>query len=182
MKDFEKMLRRVFKEIGDNPDREGLVETPKRVAKMAEKLFGGYKQDPKSVFKTFDGENYDEMIVVKNIEFYSMCEHHMMPFFGRVHVGYIPDGKIIGVSKLPRLVEIFSRRLQNQERLTQQIADAINKFLHPRGVAVIIEAKHLCMMARGVEKQNSEVSTSAVRGLFKKNTNTRSEFLRLVKG
>ncbi|HAU39393.1 MAG: GTP cyclohydrolase I, GTP cyclohydrolase I [Candidatus Peregrinibacteria bacterium GW2011_GWF2_43_17] len=178
---FEKMLKKFFTEIGDDPNREGLIETPKRVEKMAEKLFGGYKQDPKSVFKTFDGENYDEMIVVKNIEFYSMCEHHMMPFFGRVHIGYIPNGKIVGVSKLPRLVEIFSRRLQNQERLTQQIADAINKFLRPRGVAVIIEAKHLCMMARGVEKQNSEVSTSAVRGLFKKNTNTRSEFLKLVR-
>ena len=173
-------LREFFKSIGEDPDREGLRETPERVEKMVEKLFGGYGQDPKGVMKVFDGENYDEMILVKDIEFFSTCEHHMMPFFGRVHIAYIPNGKILGLSKLPRVVEVFARRLQNQERLTQQIADAIDEALHPRGVAVIIEAKHLCMMARGVEKQNSNVKTSALRGLFKKNTDTRAEFLRLV--
>ncbi len=175
-------LREFFKAIGDDPDREGLLETPERVERMVKKLFGGYGKDPKEVIKTFDGENYDEMIVVKDIEFFSTCEHHMMPFFGRVHIAYIPNGKIVGLSKFPRLVEIFARRLQNQERLTQQIADALDETLHPRGVAVIIEAKHLCMMARGVEKQNSNVTTSALRGLFKKNTDTRNEFLKLING
>lgn len=177
---MNKSLREFFKSIGEDPDREGLRETPARVEKMIEKLFGGYAEDPKKVIKTFDSENYDEMIVVKDIEFFSTCEHHMMPFFGRVHVAYIPNGKIAGLSKFPRLIEIFARRLQNQERLTQQIADAIDETLHPRGVAVIIEAKHLCMMARGVEKQNSNVKTSALKGLFKKNTDTRNEFLKLV--
>lgn len=175
-------LREFFKSIGEDPDREGLLETPKRVEKMVGKLFGGYNENPKDIIKTFDGENYDEMILVKDIEFFSTCEHHMMPFFGKVHIAYIPNGKIVGLSKFPRLVEVFSRRLQNQERLTQQIADALDDVLHPRGVAVIIEAKHLCMMARGVEKQSSNVTTSALKGLFKRNTDTRNEFLRLVNG
>ncbi|MFA6528480.1 MAG: GTP cyclohydrolase I FolE [Candidatus Gracilibacteria bacterium] len=181
MKNFEKNLRDFFKSIGEDSSREGLRETPKRVLKMIEKIFGGYGKDPRKIIKTFDGEKYDEMIVVKDIEMYSVCEHHMMPFFGRVHIGYIPNGKILGLSKFPRIVEIFARRLQNQERLTQQIADAIEDVLHPRGVAVIIEAKHFCMMARGVEKQSSNVTTSALRGLFKKKVNTRNEFLELVK-
>jgi len=175
-------LREFFKAIGENPDREGLLETPARVERMVKKLFGGYGKDPKDVIKTFDGENYDEMILVKDIEFFSTCEHHMMPFFGRIHIAYIPNGKIVGLSKFPRLVEIFARRLQNQERLTQQIANALNDTLHPRGVAVIIEAKHLCMMARGVEKQSSNVTTSALKGLFKANTDTRNEFLKLING
>ncbi|OIP80902.1 GTP cyclohydrolase I FolE [Candidatus Peregrinibacteria bacterium CG22_combo_CG10-13_8_21_14_all_44_10] len=175
-------LREFFKSIGEDPDREGLLDTPKRVEKMVGKLFGGYNENPKDIIKTFDGENYDEMILVKDIEFFSTCEHHMMPFFGKVHIAYIPNGKIVGLSKFPRLVEVFSRRLQNQERLTQQIADALDDVLHPRGVAVIIEAKHLCMMARGVEKQSSNVTTSALKGLFKRNTDTRNEFLRLVNG
>lgn len=178
--DFEKVLREFFVRIGEDPNREGLQDTPKRVEKMIKKVFGGYGRDPKDVITTFDGENYDEMVVVKDIEFFSMCEHHMMPFFGKVHIAYIPGKKILGLSKFARVTEIFARRLQNQERLTQQIADALHEALNPRGVAVVIEAKHLCMMARGVEKQNSEVTTSALRGLFKKNTDTRNEFLKLV--
>lgn len=166
--------------IGEDPEREGLQRTPERVSKSYEKLFSGYGQDPKKLLTVFDGEKYDEMIVVKDIEFFSVCEHHMLPFIGKAHVGYIPNGKIIGLSKLPRLVEIFARRLQNQERLTQQIAHTLQDLLRPRGVGVIIEARHLCMMARGVEKQGSKVSTSSLTGLFKNNLNTRNEFLKLI--
>ena len=166
--------------IDDNPQREGLLETPERVAKAFGKIFSGYEQKPEDFITLFESENYDEMIVVKDIEFYSMCEHHMIPFFGKAHIGYIPQGKIIGLSKLPRLVEMYARRLQNQERLTSQIAGAVNQVLNPLGVGVVLEARHLCMMARGVEKQNSTVMTSAQFGLFKKNEKTRSEFLRLI--
>ncbi len=178
--DLQKNIRKFFKHIGEDPEREGLKDTPKRMLAAWEKLFGGYKQNPKDVLTVFGDELYDEMIVVKDIEFYSMCEHHCLPFFGRAHVGYIPDGKIIGLSKLPRLVEIYSRRLQNQERLTSQIARGLQDILKPKGVGVILEAKHFCMMARGVEKQNSEVTTSALLGLFKRELNTRNEFLRHV--
>lgn len=164
--------------IGDDPKREGLKDTPDRFAAACEKLYSGYAQKPEDVLTVFDDEKYDEMIVVKDIEFYSMCEHHIIPFFGKAHIGYIPNGKIIGLSKIPRMVEIFSRRLQNQERLTSQIANSLNDLLKPKGVGVILEAKHLCMMARGVEKQNSIVTTSSVTGIFKSNMNTRSEFLR----
>ena len=176
----EQLIRQIIEHIGENPDREGLRDTPKRVAASYEKMFAGYKQKPEDVLTVFGDEKYDEMIVVKNIEFYSLCEHHILPFFGKVHIGYIPDGKIIGLSKLPRLVEIYARRLQNQERLTNQIAKALQSILKPRGVGVIIEAKHLCIMARGVEKQNSEVTTSSLLGLFKREHNTRSEFLTLI--
>jgi GTP cyclohydrolase I len=179
-KDRQKLIKELLKTIEPNPDREGLSETPRRVDEAFKKLFSGYKENPKKLLKTFDGENYDEMIVLKDIEFYSMCEHHMLPFFGKVHIGYIPNKKIIGLSKIPRLVEIFARRLQNQERLTTQIADALNDMLKPKGVAVIITAKHLCMAMRGVEKQSSTVTTSALKGLFKKNDSTRGEFLRLI--
>lgn len=178
--DLEQLIRALFEHIGEDPEREGLKDTPKRVVAAYEKLFGGYKQNPENVLTVFGDELYDEMIVVKDIEFFSMCEHHVLPFFGRAHIGYIPDGKIIGLSKLPRLVEIFSRRLQNQERLTNQIARGLQDILKPKGVGVILEAKHFCMMARGVEKQNSEVITSALLGLFKKELNTRNEFLRHV--
>lgn len=178
--DPEKLIREFFKHIGEDPGREGLRETPARMLKAWEKLFGGYKQKPEDVLTVFGDELYDEMIVVKDIEFISYCEHHVMPFFGRVHIGYIPDGKIIGLSKLPRLVEIFARRLQNQERMTSQIARGLQKILKPKGVGVIVEARHFCMMARGVEKQNAEVTTSALLGSFKKEMNTRSEFLRLA--
>lgn len=166
--------------LDDDPTREGLQDTPNRFAVACKKLYSGYNKKPEDVMRVFDDENYDEMIVVKDIEFYSTCEHHIIPFYGKVHIGYIPNGKIAGLSKLPRIVEIFSRRLQNQERLTSQIANAMNDLLKPKGVGVIIEAKHLCMMARGIEKQNTVVTTSALMGLFKKNMNTRSEFLRHI--
>lgn len=177
---IEKSVREILCAINEDCDREGLLDTPKRVAKSYEKLFGGYSQDPKKLITVFDNEGYDEMIICKDIDFYSTCEHHMLPFFGKAYIGYIPDDKIIGLSKLPRLVEIFSRRLQNQERLTKQIADTLNDILKPRGVGVVIKAEHLCMKARGVEKQNCEISTSSFTGLFIKNQNTRSEFLNLI--
>ncbi len=178
---LEKLISQILEQIGEDPKREGLVETPKRVAASYEKLFSGYSKKPEDVLTVFGDEQYDEMIVVKDIEFFSSCEHHLLPFLGKVHIGYIPDGKIIGLSKLPRLVEIYARRLQNQERMTNQIARALQDILKPKGVGVIVEAKHFCMMARGVEKQNSEVITSSLLGYFKKDLNTRNEFLSFVK-
>lgn len=178
---FEILIKDLLTHFGEDPEREGLKKTPKRVLAAYKHLFSGYDKKIGDVLTVFDDENYDEMIVVKNIEFYSVCEHHMLPFFGKANIGYIPNGKIIGLSKLPRIVEIFSRRLQNQERLTSQIAEGLEELLHPKGVAVVLEAKHLCMMARGVEKQNSEVTTSSLKGLFKKNSITRSEFMNLIK-
>ncbi|MBU1017695.1 GTP cyclohydrolase I FolE [Patescibacteria group bacterium] len=178
----KKLTTELLKTIGEDPKREGLIGTPERVAKSYKKLFGGYHEDPKKLIKVFDNEGYDEMIIAKDIDFYSTCEHHMLPFFGKAYIGYIPGDKIIGLSKLPRLVEIFSRRLQNQERLTKQIADTLSDMLRPRGVGVVMVAEHLCMKARGVEKQNCTISTSSFIGLFKKNINTRSEFLTLIKG
>lgn len=175
---LENLVREMISALGEDLSREGLKETPARVACAYEKMFRGYGQKPEDVLTVFGDELYDEMIVVKDIEFYSTCEHHMLPFTGKAHVGYIPDGKIIGLSKIPRLVEMYARRLQNQERLTNQIARALYGILKPKGVGVILEAKHLCMMARGVEKQNSRVVTSALLGLFKKELNTRNEFLR----
>jgi len=180
-KEVEKLIRELIVKIGENPKREGLIGTPDRVAKSYKKLFGGYDEDPKKLIKVFDNEGYDEMIIAKDIDFYSTCEHHMLPFIGKAYIGYIPDNKIIGLSKLPRLVEIFSRRLQNQERMTKQIADTLNSLLKPRGVGVVIIAEHLCMKARGVEKQNCVISTSSFTGLFIKNLNTRAEFLNLIK-
>ncbi len=177
----EKLVKELIVSIGEDGKREGLVGTPERVAKSFKKLFGGYTEDPKRLIKVFDNEGYDEMIIAKDIDFYSTCEHHMLPFIGKAYIGYIPDDKIIGLSKLPRLVEIFSRRLQNQERLTKQIADTLNDMLKPKGVGVVIKAQHLCMKARGVEKQNSEITTSSFTGLFKTQLNTRSEFLNLIK-
>lgn len=176
---IERLIQELLNEI--EPTREGLVDTPKRVAKAYETLFSGYDKDPKDILTVFDGEAYDEMIIVKDIEFYSHCEHHMLPFFGKAHIGYIPNGKIVGLSKIPRILDIFSRRLQNQERITQQVATCLMELLNPKGVGVILEAKHFCMMARGVEKQNSLVRTSAMKGLFKERDNTRAEFLELIK-
>lgn len=176
----EDLVRGLLEYIGEDPHREGLRDTPRRVIKSYEKMFAGYKQKPEDVLTVFGDELYDEMIVVKEIEFYSVCEHHIIPFFGKAHVGYIPDGKIIGLSKIPRLVEMYARRLQNQERLTNEIARALNKIIQPKGVGVILEAQHFCMMARGVEKQHSEVVTSSLLGLFKKELTTRNEFLRHV--
>ena len=180
MDKLEQLMEQILKELGENPKREGLLKTPKRAAAAMKKAFSGYGVDPKDVITIFDGESYDEMIIVRDIEYYSSCEHHVLPFFGKAHIGYIPDGKILGLSKIPRIVDIFARRLQNQERLTSQVADCIMKLLNPKGVGVVLEAKHLCMMARGVEKQGSNVITSAMRGSFKKNDNTRAEFLRLI--
>ena len=181
MSKIEKLIKELLVEIGEDPSREGLLKTPERVAKSYKTLFSGYNIDPASIITVFDDEKYDEMIVVKDIEFYSFCEHHMLPFFGKAHIGYIPNGKIVGLSKIPRIVDIFSRRLQNQERITQQVATCLMELLQPKGVGVILESKHLCMMARGVEKQNSVVRTSAMKGIFKEKDNTRSEFLELIK-
>ena len=180
-KKIEKGIRLLIAGLDEKMDSaNGLKKTPERVSEAFEKIFSGYLQDPQKMLTTFANKDYDEMIVVKNIEFYSTCSHHLLPFFGKAHIGYIPNGKNIGLSKLPRLVDIFARRLQHQEQLTVQIAEAITKLIRPRGVGVVLEAQHLCMMARGVEKQGSTVVTSAMMGLFKKEMNTRSEFLKLI--
>ncbi|AAM72018.1 MAG TPA: GTP cyclohydrolase I FolE [Chlorobaculum sp.] len=171
----------LLKGVGEDPEREGLLLTPERVAKSLRFLTKGYRQDPEQLLKkAVFTESYDEMVLVKDIDIYSMCEHHMLPFFGKAHVAYIPDGKIVGLSKIPRVVEVFARRLQVQERLTQQIRDAIQNVLNPRGVAVVIEATHMCMVMRGVEKQNAVTTTSAMSGDFMTSQSTRSEFLRLI--
>lgn len=170
----------ILNEIGEDTERQGLLDTPERVAKAYEFLTSGYHQDVDTVINgAIFEEKYDEMVIVKDIDFYSMCEHHMLPFFGKVHVAYIPDGKIVGLSKIPRLVDMFARRLQVQERFTQQIADVINEKLKPRGVAVVAEGYHMCMMMRGVQKQNSTTTTSAVHGAFRAEK-TRLEFLNLI--
>ncbi len=177
----QKFIVDLLTELGEDTKREGLLNTPKRVAKAYEFLTMGYKVNIKKLLNdAIFNEKYDEMVLVKNIDFYSLCEHHLLPFYGKVHVAYIPDGKIVGLSKIPRIVDMFSRRLQVQERMTQQIADTIDKFLQPKGVAVVSEAFHMCMMMRGVEKQNSSATTSAVHGVFKDDARTRSEFLELI--
>ena len=167
--------------VGEDPSREGLVKTPERVAKAAQFLTHGYRLDPVAILESalFE-EDYSQMVLVKDIEVYSLCEHHMLPFFGRAHVAYIPNGRIVGLSKIPRVVDVFARRLQVQERLTLQIRDAVDGVLRPEGVAVVIEAQHLCMMMRGAEKQNSHTTTSAMSGVFLENTDTRAEFMRLI--
>ncbi len=175
------LVKTLLTEIGEDTEREGLLSTPVRVAKAYEFLTRGYHQDIGEVLnKAIFNERYDEMVLVKNIDFYSMCEHHLLPFYGKVHVAYIPNGKIVGLSKIPRIVEVFSRRLQVQERMTQQIADTIEKYLQPIGVAVVAEAFHMCMMMRGVEKQNSSATTSAMHGVFQDYARTRMEFLDLI--
>ncbi len=175
------IYREIIRRYDADPSRDGLEKTPERIEKALAFLTKGYHEDPKEVLHgaLFDVA-YDEMVIVKDIEMYSLCEHHMLPFFGKVHVAYIPDGKVIGLSKAPRLVEVFARRLQVQERLTRQIAEAIQEAIHPQGVGVVIEARHLCMMMRGVEKQNSSTVTSAMLGVFQKQ-NTRAEFLSLIR-
>jgi GTP cyclohydrolase IA len=176
-------IHKILTEIGEDPDREGLKDTPERVDRSYRFLTQGYAQDPAEVIgKAIFTEDYDEMVVVRNIDFFSLCEHHMLPFYGKAHVAYIPDGKIVGLSKIPRLVDIFSRRLQVQERLTQQIAHTLVKLVEPQGVAVVMEGFHMCMAMRGVQKQNSWMTTSAMRGCFRKNAKTREEFLALIKG
>ena len=177
----QKLVANLLSEIGEDPEREGLLNTPKRVAKAYEFFTSGYDKKIEEVLNNaVFNVKYDEMVIVKNIDFYSLCEHHILPFYGKVHIAYIPDGKVLGLSKIPRIVEMFSRRLQVQERMTQQIADIIEEQLRPQGVAVISEARHMCMMMRGVEKQNSSATASAVHGIFKDDPRTRSEFLNLV--
>jgi GTP cyclohydrolase IA len=179
--DLAGLVRRQLALLGEDPDREGLLRTPERVAKSLAWLTRGYELEPADVIgDAIFEEEHQNMVMVRDIEMYSLCEHHMLPFFGKVHVAYIPNGKIVGLSKLPRLVEVFARRLQVQERLTEQLADAIDQVLQPRGVGVVVEAVHLCMMMRGVEKQNSKTITSAVRGEFRTCPMTRAEFLRLA--
>lgn len=179
--ELEEIVRRLLRELGEDPEREGLRRTPHRVAKAYGFLTGGYDQDIGAVVNdAVFTETYSEMVIVKDIDFYSLCEHHMIPFFGRAHVAYIPNGKIIGLSKLPRIVEVFSRRLQVQERLTQQIAETLYTALNPLGVGVVIEARHMCMMMRGVQKQNSVATTSAMLGVFRDDVKTRQEFLSLI--
>jgi len=161
--------------------RDGLVETPKRVNKSFDFLFSGYDKNPEDLFKVFDNDGYDQIVLLKDVEMYSMCEHHILPFFGKAHIAYIPDKKVIGISKLARLLEIYSRRLQIQERLCEQITETLMKYLNPKGAACIVEASHLCMRMRGVEKQNSIMITSSLKGAFQDNDKTREEFMRLIR-
>lgn len=179
--DFEDLVAEVIRRLGDDPDREGMKKTPERVAESMAFLTKGYAETPEGVLgdALFD-EDHQSMVLVKDIELYSLCEHHMLPFFGKAHVAYIPNGKIMGLSKVARLVEVFARRFQVQERLTEQVAQAIWDTTQPQGVAVVIEAHHLCMMMRGVEKQNSKTITSAMRGIFLEDHRTRDEFMRFV--
>lgn len=180
---MEELVRDVLEIVGEDPEREGLLRTPRRVAKAWEFLTQGYTMDVNDVLNgaVFE-ERYDEMVIVKDIDFFSMCEHHTLPFFGKAHVAYIPNGKIVGLSKIPRIVDVFARRLQVQERLTQQIAETLQEYLQPQGVAVVTEASHMCMMMRGVQKQNSMTTASAMLGVFKEQVETRSEFMTLITG
>jgi len=175
-------IKSVLSEIGENPEREGLLKTPERVAKSMKFLTDGYKQDPAKIIQSaMFSEEYSQMVLVKDIELYSLCEHHMLPFFGKAHVAYIPNGHIVGLSKVPRIVDVFARRLQVQERLTDEIKDCIQETLNPKGVAVVIEAQHLCMQMRGVQKQHSSTTTSAFSGIFMSDEKTRAEFINLIK-
>ena len=178
---FENLVREILVRLGEDPAREGLLRTPERVHHAFQFLTKGYQQDPDTMLKNaLFTVSYDEMVIVKDVEVFSLCEHHMLPFFGKVHVAYIPNGKVIGLSKIPHLIEIFSRRLQIQERLTTQIAETIQKAIQPQGVGVVIEARHLCMMMRGVEKQHSSAVTSSMLGCFRDEQETRTEFLSLI--
>ena len=179
---FEDLVREMLVRLDEDPQREGLLRTPERVHKAFDFLTKGYNEDPEAMLKNaLFTVTYDEMVIVKDVEVFSLCEHHMLPFFGKVHVAYIPNGKVIGLSKIPRLIEIFSRRLQIQERLTTQIAETIQKVIQPQGVGVVIEARHLCMMMRGVEKQHSAAVTSSMLGCFRDEQETRQEFLSLIR-
>jgi len=181
-KETQEHIRHVLAALGEDPDREGLDKTPERVEKALRFLTQGYGQDPVAILrKALFTVSYDEMVIIKDIDVYSLCEHHLLPFFGRAHVAYLPKGKVVGLSKIPRLVDVFARRLQVQERLTVQIAEAIEEAIKPRGVGVVIEAMHFCMIMRGVEKQNSVAVTSCMRGDFQTQLPTREEFLSLIK-
>lgn len=179
--EFENAVKSMMLHVGENPEREGLLDTPSRVRKAYEFIYSGYKEDPNEILSSalFTSSN-DEMVLIKDIEFYSTCEHHLLPIIGRVHVAYIPDGKVVGLSKIPRVVNVFARRMQIQEQLTEQIADAIMDAIAPKGVAVVVAARHMCMEMRGVEKINSTTTSSALRGLFKKDEKTRAEFFSLI--
>ena len=178
---YERLVRRQLALLGEDPGREGLLKTPERVAKSMAWLTRGYQLDARAVIgDALFEEAHENMVMVRDIELYSMCEHHMLPFFGRAHIAYIPNGRIVGLSKLPRVVEVFARRLQVQERLTEQVAEALCDVLQPKGIGVVLECSHLCMMMRGVEKQNSRTITSALRGVFRDDPSTRAEFLRLA--
>ena len=180
-KKIEILTKQLLKELGENPEREGLLKTPKRVAKAWEFFSLGYNQKLEGIInQAIFKEDAKDMVIVRDIEFFSLCEHHLIPFFGKAHVGYIPDGRVIGLSKIPRIIDMFSRRLQVQERLTSQIADAVNDVLEPKGVAVVMEGQHMCMQMRGVQKQNSFTSTSAMHGKFRSSAETRSEFLSII--
>ena len=178
---FESSVENMIRLVGEDPLREGLLKTPERVYKAYEFMYGGYKEDPKAILSSalFESSN-DEMVLIKDIELYSTCEHHLLPIIGRAHVAYIPNGKVVGLSKIPRVVDVFSRRMQIQEQLTEQIAEAIMGTIEPKGVAVVIQARHMCMEMRGVEKINSTTTSSALRGLFKSDQKTRSEFFNLI--
>jgi GTP cyclohydrolase I len=182
--DFDKIQRsttKILEAIGENPEREGLLKTPSRVAKAYAEILAGYRMNPEELINNaLFSVDYDEMVIVKGIEFYSMCEHHMLPFYGVAHVAYIPSGKVIGLSKIPRIVEMYSRRLQVQERMTLQIADFIQEVLKPKGVAVVVEGKHLCMMMRGVKKHEASMTTSHMLGVFREQLPTRMEFLNRI--
>jgi GTP cyclohydrolase I len=179
---FSDLIREMLLRLGEDPEREGLERTPERVQRAMEYLTKGYQEDPQQMLKgALFTVTYDEMVIVKDIEVFSLCEHHLLPFFGKVHVAYIPRGKVIGLSKIPRLVEIFSRRLQVQERLNTQIAETIQSVIEPQGVGVVVEARHLCMMMRGVEKQHSSAVTSSMLGVFREELETREEFLALIR-
>jgi GTP cyclohydrolase I len=179
---MQQIIRQLLEELGEDPDREGLLDTPARVERALRFLTSGYRTDVDSVInEALFSVDYNEMVIVRDIDFYSLCEHHMLPFFGKCHIAYLPQGRVIGLSKIPRIVDVFSRRLQIQERLTQQIADIIREKINPIGVAVVMEATHLCMSMRGVEKQNSYAVTSAMLGVFREDARTRSEFLELIK-
>jgi GTP cyclohydrolase IA len=182
MDELQELIRRQIELIGEDPNREGLLRTPRRVAEAFKFLAGGYTEDPKEVLNDalFESTS-DEMVIVKDIDFYSLCEHHMLPFFGKCHVAYLPTKKVVGLSKIPRLVDVYARRLQIQERMTQEIAMTLMELIQPEGVGVVVEAQHLCMMMRGVQKQNSYAITSAMLGSFREDARTRSEFLELIR-
>ena len=181
-KELADKIKQLLAEIGENPEREGLIKTPERVAKSLDFLTNGYDKNPGEILKSaMFSEEYSQMVLVKDIELYSLCEHHMLPFFGKAHVAYIPNGHIVGLSKIPRVVDVFARRLQVQERLTDEIKDCLQDTLNPKGVAVVIEAQHLCMQMRGVQKQHSSTTSSAFSGIFMSDEKTRAEFMNLIK-